>query len=241
MVQYIHNITKEYPDMIVVKIYRQPFKPDLSLLEEMRQAKSKHKLVRRGVSERSLRRSKQIIKDIVLCNDFDLFCTFTFDRRKHDRYNKLHCKVVLENWLRNQRTHSPDLRYLVVPELHKDGAIHFHALLSHFNGRLSLSKHKVNDRPVFNLSGYRAGFSTAVKIDNREAVAHYITKYITKELVVEYQKKRYFCSKNLKRPVKKYNTKITDFKNSLFMKSSYNNGLTEVQTYYNFPIDSQNG
>jgi len=77
---------------------------------------------------RSLRRTKTLVKDIILCNHFDYFCTFTFDNRKHNRYDIEHCKHVMHMWLHRQREKSPDLKYIIVPELHKDGALHFHSL-----------------------------------------------------------------------------------------------------------------
>lgn len=202
--RFINNVTKEYPMLIKVIIMKEP-----KLIEDYQYRPRTYKQYTKP-SARSIQRTRTTIKDIILCNDFDYFATFTFDKRKHDRYNPVHCKNVMSLWLENQRrNHSPDLQYLIVPELHKDGAIHFHALLKHFNGRLKDSGHKSSTgRPVYNLSGYRAGFSTCVPVDSKEAVSEYISKYITKDLVSLYDKKRYWCSNNLTRPVKTINSSV---------------------------------
>lgn len=158
-------------------------------------------------SERSVRRTCQTIKDIILCNEFELFCTFTFDPKKLDRYNLDSCFRAMSAFLHNARySHSPDLKWLVVPEHHKDGAFHFHALLSGYNGHLSATRCHQNGRQIFNMSGWRRGFSTAVYIDNKNAVANYVRKYITKDTITEFGRKRYFASRNLVRPVKTINS-----------------------------------
>lgn len=216
-VHFIKNVTKEYPKMFKIIVYKEPLAVTPTPCVGKRKKKDSY-----IPDERSLRRSRQMIKDICLCNEFDYFCTFTFDQKIHDRYNIQHCRHVMECWLRNQRyKHSPDLRYLVVPELHKDGALHFHALISHFNGPLRPAKHKVHGRTVYNLSGYRAGFSTAVRIDNHEAVANYVTKYITKDLTVMFGSKRYFSSNNLVRPKKITNSDVIRYALPLFKRKIY--------------------
>lgn len=212
--------------MIKIVIYREPYR----LSDSPRRRGKRVRPDDYVPDERSLRRTKDTIRDIALENDFDLFCTFTFDKTKHDRYNYDHCKYVLETWLATQRNkrNSPNLRYLVVPELHKDGAIHFHALLGGFNGVLKPSGKKVQGRPIYNFSGYRGGFSTACFIDNKEAVAHYITKYITKDFLNQYGRKRYFCSRYLNRPkrsVNKYSLKDIP---PLFRKKVFENDTCEI-------------
>lgn len=215
-VRVINNITKEYPDMIKVVIYKRP----LVYVREEGSIKRNKLEVSDDTYEpsvTSLSRTKTLIRDIVLCNDFDLFCTFTFDPDKVDRYNLAACWGKMSRWIRHQKDKSPDLTYLVVPEQHKDGAWHFHALISHYNGSLRNSKHKTGTgRIVYNLTSYRSGFSTAVEIDNREAVAHYVIKYITKDFIKRFNQRRFFCSRNLKRPSKIINSPIFSLTLPLF-------------------------
>ena len=191
--------------MIQIIIYKEPTKYALNDSKAVRRTSD-------GTDdyltlERSVRRSRAVIRDLVVCNEFDLFCTFTFSPKKYDRYNFNVLKDVMIRWLNNQRrAHSPGLQYLVIPEFHKDGAIHFHALLKNYNGRLKKGNSKKQN--VFNLPSFRGGFTTASKLDdNLEAVALYVSKYVTKELISVFNKNRYFCSKYLKRP-KKYHNKM---------------------------------
>lgn len=203
-VRYITNVTKVYPDMIKVILYKEPKAIVVSHKQGKRKKRDNFK-----PTERSVKRSRESLHDLVYCNDFDLFCTFTFDRRKIDRYNINSCYGVISRWLHAQQVNSKGLlKYIVVPERHKDGALHFHALISGFNGRLKDSGHVQNGRKVYNITSYRSGFSTAVKIDNLPAVANYVRKYITKDMIKDFGRKRYFCSKNLQRPEKIVNSSI---------------------------------
>lgn len=178
--------------------------------------------------ERSLRRSRANIRDLILCNDFDYFATFTFDPKKYDRFNYGLLKNVMLRWIRNQyHRSSPNLKFLIVPEYHKNGAIHFHALLKNFNGTKKLYKKKTKgNNKIYNITSFRAGYSTCSPLDdNKEAVAKYVSKYITKDLISKYNQQRYFCSKGLIRP-KKYN-------NIPFLFNNKSMELYAEQQYYN--------
>lgn len=199
----LFNSIKVYPKMIQIIVYKDPTK----YAENDSKARRRHSTSTDDyiTLERSVRRSRAVIKDLVVCNEFSLFCTFTFSPKKYDRYNFNVIKNVMIRWLNNQRRlNSPALQYLVIPEFHKDGAIHFHALLKNYNGRLK----ETGKSNVFNIPSFRAGFTTCSKLDdNLEAVANYVSKYITKELISIFNKNRYFCSKYLIRP-KKYHNKF---------------------------------
>ena len=56
--------------------------------------------------------------------------------------------------------------------------------------------------PIYNITAWDYGFSTASQVLNKEAVKHYLTDYITKGHIDErfYSKKRFFCSQNILRP-----------------------------------------
>lgn len=213
-VRYISNITKEYPDMFKVVIYKRP-RP--FLVNDGTSTKRPSELVKDedyNPEISSLRRTKALIHDLVVCNDFELFCTFTFDPDKVNRFNYEACKGKMIRWLRHQQEKSKDFKYLVVPEQHKNGAWHFHALISHYKGSLRDSHHKSGSgRIVYNMTSYRSGFSTAVRIDNREAVGRYVTKYITKDFIKKFNRRRFFCSRGLLRPAKEINSSV--FRDSL--------------------------
>lgn len=161
-------------------------------------------------SPSSLMRSKTSITDYTLANQFDLFCTFTFNPELVDSFDVQACKDKMSKWLNNARRHSPELRYLIVAEKHKSGRIHFHALFKDYCGRLDDSKRSKNNRPILNIHGWRYGFSTAIQIDNIDKVSSYMQKYITKDMLKIGNKKRFWTSRNLNKPTKSYNVNMVE-------------------------------
>lgn len=152
----------------------------------------------------SLKRARENIFDIAYINSdlWSYMITFTLDKRKIDRYDKSEIKKYVQQWLKNQ-VKRKSLCYLIVPEYHKDGAIHFHGLInnSQFNfvdsGRVDSS-----GRVIYNISDWNIGFSTAVKLDDKKiAVCKYITKYITKGNEKIFGSFYWFGGKDLKRDV----------------------------------------
>lgn len=91
------------------------------------------------------------------------------------------------------------MRYLIIPELHKSERIHFHGVFSDVkNWSLSPAINPYtgesiieNNKQVYNLDNYKLGYTTVSKVENIEAVSHYISKYITKE---NYEKRYYSVS-----------------------------------------------
>jgi hypothetical protein len=160
--------------------------------------------------ERSIRRSKKLIRDYALCNCFDMFITFTFAT---DRDDVEKCRRRMMDWLKNQRNRNGKFRYLIVPEFHKDGkSIHFHALIGGYEGKIEKAINpktnkqlKQKGRYVYQLSGYTLGFNNVKLIGNtiedRTRVASYIQKYMTKDMPVFFGRKRYWVSKGLKLPL----------------------------------------
>ncbi len=122
--------------------------------------------------------------DMARINNFKYFVTLTFDPKKvESRYDDKEIKKNLKIWLKNASARK-DLVYLLIPERHKDGAIHCHALMS---GNLSfIDSGLVNDygMPIYNIADWKYGFSTAFEIvdDNgQQAFIKYVSKYITKD------------------------------------------------------------
>lgn len=146
---------------------------------------------------RSLNRSRSMIYSLARGYQWQYFLTFTFSPDVVDRYDYSAVSSLMQLWLNNMRKQSPDMRYILVPELHKDGAFHFHGLISGCSS-LRLQRH---NRKIFNVLSFPYGFSTASRVESSERASNYITKYITKELVaVTFGKKRYWRSRNIKRP-----------------------------------------
>lgn len=129
---------------------------------------------------RAAARARKQLFELCACNDFDLFFTLTLDKEKIDRYDYKEAIKKLSQWLDN-RVRRRGLRYVAVPELHKDGAVHFHGLCNSEACRLVDSGRKDKGHPIYNVSDWHFGFTTAVKLyGERNAAAHYVAKYVTK-------------------------------------------------------------
>lgn len=151
---------------------------------------------------RSLRRTSTVISDIVKMNDFDFFGTITTNPKKIDRYDDILVRRTVTTWLKNQQRIVGKFNYLLVPERHKDGALHFHLIIGGYpKAKLAYSGKKDKaGRQIYNLKAYNLGFSNLTEIVNKEAVANYTRKYITKDMIVEHGKRRYWHSTTLKMP-----------------------------------------
>lgn len=186
-------------------------------------------------SPSSIQRSKSRITDYVLANEFDLFCTFTYNPELVDSFDIKSGKEKMSKWLNNQRRHSPDLIYLVIPELHKSGRIHFHALMKNYNGSLIETHRLHKNRKIYNLENWRYGYSTVIKIDHLERVSNYVQKYITKDMLKISNKKRYFASKNLIKPKVDYNINMEEhvYTKPLFITSQFHADYYKIYTIKN--------
>lgn len=132
---------------------------------------------------RAARRAKAQLYELADANDFDLFFTLTLAPERIDRYDYKAAVKKFGEWVDN-RVRRRGLRYIAVPELHKDGAIHFHGLCNSDACKL-VDAHRRDEagRMIYNLADWSLGFTTAVRLDgNREAVAHYLSKYVLKQV-----------------------------------------------------------
>lgn len=176
------------------------------------------------------------IKGYALANDFKWFVTLTFNHEKVNSFDFETAKTTLLKWCRRIRNKYNKFDYLLVPELHKSGATHFHGLLGDIpadfteavNPRTGslLIRH---DRQVYNLTDWKYGFSDCEKIENPEKSASYITKYITTALLTNkemYNKKRYFNSQGLIKPTVTFD--MTD--NSELNNFTLNFGVVETDS-----------
>lgn len=232
--RFISNIVKTYPKMIRIEVYHEP----LCILPHNHRIGKRRELESGELYEpdsRSIRRSQQLVRDYVICNRFELFCTFTFDPKKFPECkNPNLARLRMSRWLRNQKSyHSPDLKYIVIPERHKSGAIHFHALMSNYKGSLRDSKHRRQGKIIYNITGWRIGFTTAISIGDTEEdylkVGSYVQKYITKDMSKDFNNHRYLASRNLLKPKKEYNSKLFNQTLPLGRKKIYD---TEISSVY---------
>lgn len=152
--------------------------------------------------ERARRRACAAVRDIARCNRFAYFVTLTINPERANRYDAHALARRWRSWLDN-RVRRRGLRYVLVPELHKDGAIHYHGFFSAHgcdfvpSGTYKLAGVKRprkprNERqrdewiaacakPVYNIADWDLGFSTAIEITgNYDAAVGYCCKYIGK-------------------------------------------------------------
>lgn len=153
----------------------------------------------------SMSRSIKSIYDIARSNKWEWFFTFTFNPKRVDRYNYDDCTQKFSDWLANMRRICPDMIYIVVPEKHPtSGAFHFHGLFSDvMNLDFRFNEHyDKKGRLVYNCHSYKFGWTTATRVEDSRRSSSYLCKYVTKELcTVTEGKRRYWASKNVKRPV----------------------------------------
>lgn len=148
--------------------------------------------------DNNLVRAKNKINDIALANDFKYFFTLTFNP-SYDRYDLYQLLNKFRSHLRVMRDKSGNtIKYLIVPEQHKDGAWHFHGFFSN----------DIEPFIYFNDYGYRSvqnmdnlGYINIDVIRDKLRVSSYVTKYIVKNLGSGINKYRnsYFCSTGLNR------------------------------------------
>lgn len=151
---------------------------------------------------RAVRRAKQNLRDLALCNEMKYFVTLTLDQAAIDRYDMAAITRKLNAWCSNQVQRS-GLAYILVPERHKDGAIHFHGFINDAmevvdSGTLSVPWAKKPRRPrskaqraewlakgghvVYNLPGWPLGFTTAIELyGDPIAAVNYCCKYVGKQ------------------------------------------------------------
>ena len=154
--------------------------------------------------ERSMRRARAKLRRLALANDFEFFVTLTLDPAKIDRYDGEAVTRALSRWADNMvRRHG--LRYILVPERHKDGAYHFHGFMAGDGLRTIDSGVEWDGRPVFNLPQWTFGFTTAQRLyGDYHAAVGYCCKYIGKQDGERPLGRWYYSGGALREPEKVY-------------------------------------
>jgi hypothetical protein len=165
-------------------------------------------------TEASICRAKNTIIELAYCNDWDFFFTATFDKTKvANRADRKETLSKLIKWLQN-KSRTQDIKYMLIPELHKDGeSFHAHGLLK-FGKPPNIERFsEIKDRPIpenlrrsdyWNWRDYerKFGFCSLGQIESKKAVAFYMSKYITKGLqnaITDFGAHIYYASKGLSR------------------------------------------
>ncbi len=129
------------------------------------------------------------------------FLTLTFAENLTDLQG---CNKKIKIFIKKLKRIKKEIKYLLVPEFQKRGAVHYHILIN-----LDETEQKL----IANLWGH--GFIKIKKIKEGANVGFYVSKYIGKDLEDQryFNNKKYFCSRNLNKPIEM--TSALDIKNFL--------------------------
>lgn len=204
--RYGNTIVREYPNYTNVSVF------NFNIVDETKfqcRNTEKHKDSTEDEKRRiALLRARHKIFDIALLNDWEYFCTFTFNDQIVNARDYQNSIEKVKRWTQNN-VKRKGLKYLLVPELHPtSGRVHLHGLLAYeFSPALQATGyHDKASRPIYNLPSWSYGFSTIIRIDgnSQDRIAKYITKYITKDLDKITGNYYYAGGKDLKRECEKY-------------------------------------
>jgi hypothetical protein len=163
----------------------------------------------------NIKRAKAKIFEIAACNEWEWFITGTLDKEKYDRVDIETYIKDLTKFIGNQRVkHKAALKYLLIPELHNDGVSwHFHGLLKGQSEdalrKFTLVEKLPNrirkliksGRVIYDWPDYsdKFGYVTMERVQNKQAISRYITKYLNKDLATSgrYSKQLYYRSRGL--------------------------------------------
>ena len=143
-------------------------------------------------SDYATRRARKRLFDLVSCNaDCNMMVTLTLNGESFPRDEWAAIIPKLSTWLDNM-TRRHGMKYILVPELHKDGkSIHFHGFVNENSLSLSRAINPHNGKPVlqkgrvvYNIVNWKYGHTTAVRVGktavDQSSSAKYVLKYITK-------------------------------------------------------------
>ncbi len=154
--------------------------------------------------ERSMRRARAKLRRLALANNFQYFVTLTLSPEMIDRYDGSAIVKVLGRWCDNMVRRN-GLRYILVPEQHKDGAFHFHGFFAGDGLEVIDSGVKWEDRTVYNLPQWKLGFSAAQELyGDYHAAVGYCCKYIGKQSGERPLGRWYYSGGALREPEKIY-------------------------------------
>ena len=170
-----------------------------------------------GKLANNVARARSTILGVAMCNEWDWFSTTTIDPTKYDRCDLDAYHAAYTQFVRHEARRIGKVGYMLVPEQHQKGGWHEHGLLQglpveelrpftldeklpHYIRRKLREGAKVYDWPRYR---ERFGFCDFEPVYSRDAVACYITKYVTKTLANNVQKlgaHTYYRSKGLNSP-----------------------------------------
>lgn len=182
-------------------------------------------------------RSKNLIRDVIYNNHFEYFFTQTFDHKRFNVYqeSELYNQFIrssLKDWVYKRNKKKADISYIFVPDLHADGAFHYHGLV---RGDWEFQSYRYD----FGLPRYikdtvkkglpiwyqpffmdKFGYNTATQIKDLAKAGNYMLKYISKNFdeFRDFGKNNfYYVSQNLNRSERRELKVCTDFVENLHL------------------------
>lgn len=174
----------------------------------------------------SISRSVRMVRELAACNPWQFFVTITLSPANwQNRYTpdglQDVIKAMTRRWRRKHKDGSaycPDFKYLLIPEMHKNGAIHLHGFVNHMppaecipytmadvNSSKQLPK-KICDKVRAGETIYHSptweklfGYNTFEPISDLDKASSYVVKYVSKEIGSTPFKMRYWSSRKLSR------------------------------------------
>ena len=170
--------------------------------DERTQAEREAESIRTSVS-----RSVRAVRELAACNPWQFFITITLspsnwkNRYTPDGLQDV-IKAMAKRWRRKRKNGSaycPGFKYLIIPEMHKDGAIHLHGFVSSMptsecvpytmadvNSSKKLPK-KICDKVRAGEAVYHSptweklfGYNTFEPISDLDKASSYVVKYVSK-------------------------------------------------------------
>lgn len=164
--------------------------------------KDENKILNQIKLDNNIVRAKSKITEYALCNNWEYFFTLTLNENKQDRYDLEKYVKDLGNWIQNyNKKYNTSLKYILIPEIHPKKGVgwHMHGLFSGVNpDSLIINKYGYLDMPYYQK---RFGWISISKIRDKYRIAHYISKYIKKDIIQrseDLNKHLFYSSKGLK-------------------------------------------
>lgn len=215
---------------IIVKKYGDKYKITICRFDIWGE-KTKNGDAKKNVNDEKLdyniSRAKGKVFEYAKCNEWQYFATLTLDRKKRNRYDLKEYIKELGQFIRNERKRTgTDIKYLLIPEQHKDGAWHMHG---YFDG-ICPSDVTENAQGYYQWQRYSQmfGYCSLDYIKHKDKCDNYITKYISKDMggkTVEKNKKLYYSSKGLSTA----EVVCEKYTNVSLVKPDYENDFVQVK------------
>lgn len=167
-------------------------------------------------------------------NKNSIFLTLTFNNENNFDINDLTiCNSKLHNFMVKLKNEFGDLKYLIVPEFQKRGAVHYH---------LIINQPFIEKKLIQKIWKY--GFVKVKDIYYLEGIGNYFTKYLTKNSddIRLHGRRAFFTSKNLRRPkivygefAEKITNRLKEKEIKPYLQNEYQtdfNGAVKYSKYY---------